>query len=273
MKEDDILLRIITNETKNSIENLNVVTPAMYESLFSKYAFENNTTINNNEDTANHFLNEQISQLTDMQTKTSENVQKLSDNTNKALSAIKGKDETLLMEVLQEAKSLRSEVEKLKKSVYKDELTHAYNRKWLHDNMLDHESKNLKESGSLAIIDINYFKIINDTHGHIVGDKILIFITNELKKISENIIRYGGDEFIIIFCNNTKKETAISQLIDIRDNILKKHMKIKSASFKVSFSVGAQEFKRGDNINDVIEKADKSMYDDKKEIKKRVTGI
>ena len=273
MKEDDKLLQIITNETKNSIGNLDIVTPTIYASLFSKYASKNNTTLDNEENIVNHFLDEKISQLTDMQNKTSKNVQKLSDNTDKALSAIKDKDETLLNEVLQEAQSLRLEIEKLKKSVYKDELTHVYNRKWLYDNMLDEEGLCFKCSGALAMVDLNYFKEINDTYGHTIGDKVLIFIANQLKKTKDSVIRYGGDEFIIIFCEGTAQETALSKLNFIRDDILHKHMKVKDASFKVSFSLGTQEFKKGDSLINTVEKADKNMYLDKIEIKKKVPGI
>lgn len=273
MKEDDKLLQIITNETKNSIEDLDIVTPTMYASLFSKHASKNDTILDNEEDIVDHFLDEKMSQFTDMQNQTSENVQKLSDNTDKALNAIKDKDEAVLNEVLKEAQSLRVEIEKLKKSVYKDALTHVYNRKWLYDNLLDAQGQCFKNSGTLAIIDINYFKIINDTYGHILGDKVLIFIANELKKIKENVVRYGGDEFIVIFCNGVTQKTAISKLNILREALLTKHLKAKDVSFKVSFSLGAQEFKKGDILNEIIEKADKNMYLDKIEIKKKIPGI
>ena len=208
-----------------------------------------------------------------LQDETSKNVIELSANTSKAISAIKAKDENMLNEVLKETQNLRKEIEKLKESVYKDELTHAFNRKWLNDTFLADEDDKFSVAGTLAIIDLNYFKLVNDTHGHIVGDKVLIYIANQLKKTRESVIRYGGDEFIIIFSKNTDSATALKRLDKIREDIIKVKLKAAKGAFKVSFSFGAYEFKENDILADVIELADKNMYNDKIEIKKRVTGI
>lgn len=273
MKSDSKILEIISHETVDTINKMSVVTPSIYASVFSKYAAQHNTDISEEEHLTDEFLNEKIAFFANIQNETSKNAQLLSQKTNQAISAIKEKDENILNEVLKETQNLRYEIEKLKESVYKDELTNAYNRKWVNDNFLDEEAENFNSSGTLAIIDLNYFKEINDTYGHIIGDKVLVFISNQLKETNAYVVRYGGDEFIIIFPNCTTKKTAISKLNTIRDNILKKKIKIKDTSFKVSFSIGAHEFKKGNNLNDVIEKADKNMYNDKIEIKKRVSGI
>jgi len=270
---DKELLKIISNETKDSIDQMPVVTPSVYASIFSNFASSHNAEIDNETELAQHLMIEECSNLTDLQTQTAKNAQQLSQSTSKAIDAINSKDETLLREVLSETESLRKEVEKLKESVYKDELTHVYNRKWMHDNMLDKPSEEFKENGILAIIDLNYFKIINDTHGHIVGDKVLIFIANQLRTTRESVVRYGGDEFIVLFSNSTSKDGAISRLNKIREEMITKKLKARDSSFKVSFSFGVQEFKSGDSLAKIIELADKHMYVDKIEIKKRVTGI
>jgi diguanylate cyclase (GGDEF)-like protein len=101
----------------------------------------------------------------------------------------------------------------------------------------------------------------------------LIFIAGQLKKASKSIIRYGGDEFIIIFPSSITKNDAINKLNGIREEILKKNLIIKDSSFKTSFSFGVCEYKKDDAFTDVIDKADNDMYQDKIEIKKRVTGI
>lgn len=273
MKPDDKILEIISNETVDTINDMSVVTPSIFTSIFSKFAAKHNTDISEEEHLTDDLLNEKINFYTDIQNETSKNAQLLSDNTDKALSAIRDKDEGVLAEVLKETQELRQEIKKLKESIYKDELTNVFNRKWLHDNVLDLDSKGLKGSGTLAIIDLNYFKEINDTYGHNIGDKVLIFISNQLKKTQENVIRYGGDEFIIMFCDGTLEETALSKLNAIREDILKKHMVVKDASFKISFSLGVKEFKAGDSLNEVIEQADKNMYQDKVKIKMKVPSI
>ena len=252
---------------------MDIVTPSIYASVFSKFAKIHDTCIEDEVALTDHILDEKIAQYTNLQTKTSQNANKLSENTDKAISAIKEKNEQILFEVLKETEELRQEIQKLKESMYKDELTNVFNRKWLHDNVLDESGHGFKGSGTLAIIDLNYFKLINDTYGHTIGDKVLVFIAEQLKKTEESVIRYGGDEFIIMFCDDVSEEIAVSKLNDIRENILTKNMKVKNASFKVSFSLGTQEFKKGDSLSNIIEAADKKMYNDKIEIKKRVPSI
>lgn len=270
---DEEILEKISKDTKNSINDIQIVTPSIYTDMFSKFASHYNADIKDEPKITDFILSKKISLFSDLQESTSKNAKKLSENTDKAITAIKDKNETTLQEILKETQNLQHEIERLRKSVYKDELTGAYNRKWLNDYCLEDESQNFKEFGTLALIDLNYFKTINDTYGHIVGDKVLVYIANQLKKTKGSVIRYGGDEFVIIFPKLNAKADVIKKLENIREDIIKKHMVIKESSFKVSFSLGAYEFKSNELLSDVIEHADSEMYKDKIEIKKRVTGI
>ena len=273
MEVSDKILKIISNETLDSACKMNIVTPTIYHTMFEQNANGHDAELSDDEKISNDILNSQISKFQTLQEETTKNAVKLGESTDKAISAIKNKNEDSLNEVLKETQELRKEIEKLKEAVYKDELTHAFNRKWLHDHFIDDTTDTFTKEGTLAIIDLNYFKIINDTFGHIVGDKVLIFIANQLKKTKENVTRYGGDEFIVIFSKNVTKDLALKKLNKIREEIIDKKLKAGDSSFRVSFSLGAHEFKIGDNISDVIENADKDMYADKTQIKKRVTGI
>lgn len=266
-------LKIISNETKNSINQLSIVTPSIYASIFTKYANNHNLDIEDEKELAKDLIIMECSNLTDLQDQASKSAMQLSANTNKAITAIKEKDEKLLNVVLQETEELRREVEKLKESVYKDELTNVQNRKWLNDLFLDDDSQTLKEEGTLAIIDLNYFKLVNDTFGHVIGDKVLIYIANQLRKTKCSVVRYGGDEFIIMFSKSISSAKAITSLNTIREDVISKKLKVKKDSFRVSFSFGVSEYKATQTLLEVIENADKNMYEDKIEIKKRVTGI
>jgi len=270
---DKKILHVISNETKNSIDQMRIVTPSIYASIFTQYASEHGESIEHEPKLAYDILETECTTLSHLQSQTSKNASQLSNTTNKALHAIKDKDEALLSEVLKETQSLKEEIEKLKEAVYRDELTHAYNRKWLHDRLLVEKENTFLKAGILAMIDLNYFKQINDTHGHILGDKVLIFIANELKKSKQNIIRYGGDEFLIVFDTKHTLKSAIKILNEIRENVLKKKLKAHDTMFRISFSIGAIAFKKGDTLSQVIESADKNMYEDKQLIKKRIKGI
>ena len=270
---DNKELQIISNETKDSINQISVVTPSIYASLFAKFAQDHNTDIGDEEEFSQDLLKLECSTLTKLQAETAKNAQVLSQSTTKAISAIEDKDESKLNEVLKETKELRSEIEKLKESIYKDELTNVFNRKWLNDNYLKKDTVNLKDSGILAIIDLNYFKIVNDTHGHVIGDKVLIFIANELRKTGFKVVRYGGDEFIIMFPENVTQDKALKTLSDIREVIITKKLKAHNTMFRTSFSIGTHKYAVDESLAQAIEVADKNMYEDKQNIKKRVTGI
>jgi diguanylate cyclase (GGDEF)-like protein len=273
MESNDTILKIISNDTKDSVLQMPIVTPSIYASIFSEYATKHDANIDDEIELSKDLLKNECSTLTQLQESASKNATKLSDSASKAISAIKEKDETLLNEVLKETEALRAEVEKLKESVYKDELTHAYNRKWLHDTYLQSNSNHFKCAGTLVIVDLNYFKQVNDTHGHVIGDKVLIFIANQLKKSKHHVVRYGGDEFLIIFSQRTNINEAKKILSDIRENVLDKKLKAHNTTFRVSFSLGGVEFKENDELESIIEKADKEMYHDKVEIKNRIQGI
>jgi len=267
------ILHIISNETKSSIDQMAVVTPSIYASIFTKYADEHNELIEDEHNLAVDILKQECSTLTHMQDDTSKNANILTKNTHKAIAAIKEKDEKGLAEVLKETQKLKAEIEKLKEAVYRDELTRAYNRKWLHDNYLCEDSTSLKEAGTLAIIDLNYFKQINDIHGHIIGDKVLIYIANQLKSTRANVVRYGGDEFILLFEAKNSIKYAINTIETIREDVISKKLKAHDSKFTVSFSYGLVSFASGNDLAQTIELADKNMYEDKIKIKKRVTGI
>ena len=270
---NDNKLKIISNETKDSIDQMSIVTPSVYASIFTKFATGHNTEIQDEVGYAQDLLKLECSTLINLQESTSKNAQTLSNNTTKAISAIQDKDELMLNEVLKETQALRAEIEKLKESMYKDELTNTFNRKWLNDNYLNKDSGTFISDGVLAMLDLNYFKIVNDTHGHVIGDKVLIFIANELQKSGQKVVRYGGDEFIIFFDKKSGEESALKTLNSIREVIITKKLKAHNTVFRTSFSIGACEYSLGDDLDKTIEIADKNMYQDKLEIKKRVPGI
>lgn len=266
------LLKIISNETKDAICEMDVVTPQIFSDYFTKSASQHNEVLNEDELVLG-YINEKMTQLTDLNNQTSNNAVKLSHHTSKAIDAIQDKDETALNFILKETLELRKEIDKLKESLYKDELTSVYNRKWLHDHCLQGEPPSFMGEGSLALIDLNYFKQINDQLGHVIGDKVLIFLANQLRKTGGNVIRYGGDEFVVLFKCSKKEKSEPELLSSIRKTMLKKHMQAKGASFKVSFSFGFAHFEAGDELEKVIEIADQNMYEDKKQIKKKIKGI
>jgi diguanylate cyclase (GGDEF)-like protein len=94
------------------------------------------------------------------------------------------------------------------KKEYIDDLTNCYNRRYLKKMQCEIEEFQEKNVPfSLAMVDIDYFKDINDTHGHLKGDEVINKYAQFMKdalRTSDIVIRYGGDEFVCIMPNTTR---------------------------------------------------------------------
>ena len=161
-------------------------------------------------------------------------------------------------------KTLETELDKAYKELLIDPLTKAYNRK-----ALDKDLKEILKKGKdkdldlvVAIVDLDYFKEINDKYGHLVGDFVLIKIVNIIKKIlrkTDKIYRYGGDEFVIVF-----NRTTLSQVKPIIERIVKKIentlLKYKDEIINVTVSIGVAQHKKGDTFDTLLNRADNGLY-------------
>jgi diguanylate cyclase (GGDEF)-like protein len=142
-----------------------------------------------------------------------------------------------------------------------DLLTGLYNRrKVLDDLALEINKANRYDLPlSVVIIDIDYFKSVNDTYGHNVGDSVLKEFSNYFKshlRDTDMLGRWGGEEFIIV-CTNTDSRSAFTFIDRLRINI-EKH------SFDpvdhIAFSAGISQYSKSDQIDDTIDRADKALY-------------
>ncbi|MDD5067437.1 MAG: diguanylate cyclase [bacterium] len=161
--------------------------------------------------------------------------------------------------------------EGIKKRILVDELTGLFNYRYYKQRIREEISKSKRYNLSFSVImlDIDNFKLYNDTYGHIEGNKVLISIAEELKKIlrsSDVIIRFGGEEFLIIAPQTTKKEALL-----IGEKIRKK---ISNCKFKrrlsVSGGVATYLYDTKDNETTLIKLADAALYRAKYEGKDRI---
>jgi len=196
-------------------------------------------------------------------------------------NGFKEKDEKLALanklllslgEFAEEKRELRKKIADLQYDLHKDELTGCYNRKWLYQNYLS-DNQTFKTEGYMVIVDLDNFKAINDTYGHIVGDDALRFISNQLmhldidKEYKRHVVRLGGDEFCIILegCSGDNCFLDISKKIkSLRGKILKKHFVTNDGYLiKVGFSYGIAVFKKSSLFEEIVAIADKNMYENK----------
>ena len=199
--------------------------------------------------------------------KTSESLTELQEKTTSARKAIQDKDEQSLSTINDELLKMQDQIDFLQKELFSDPLTNAYNRKWLSDNYLKDNA--FVNNGFFAFLDLNKFKFINDNYGHIVGDHVLKYLVKFLEKEFEhpsiNIVRYAGDEFIVLF--NKDKSTILNvdkKMKEAQEKLSKLQLKsAKIKELKISFSYGMTSFKKEDNFDKILEIADELMYENK----------
>ncbi|MFT6326937.1 MAG: diguanylate cyclase (GGDEF)-like protein [Crocinitomicaceae bacterium] len=152
--------------------------------------------------------------------------------------------------------------------IVRDSLTGLYN----HTHILDRLSMACRFASEhnsklcFAMVDIDFFKKVNDNYGHPVGDKVIsalsLFLKQRLRK-TDSVGRYGGEEFAVILPNTTA-EDALHFMNDIREVFSQLEHSAGDSEFKVSFSCGICSFDSS-NADFIVEQADKALYAAKKQ--------
>lgn len=165
-------------------------------------------------------------------------------------------------------------VNDLKENSLKDPLTGCYNKKET-ESLLESFLKNFlryKIPFSILMLDIDFFKKINDTYGHLAGD----FVLKEISKIMKNIIResdicgrFGGEEFIIGL-PNTKISGAMKLAKRIKSSIEENEFQYNNTKIQVTVSIGVTSASKNDSIFSLIERADEALYEAKKKGRNRI---
>lgn len=162
--------------------------------------------------------------------------------------------------------NLTMQVKTLERNSNLDALTKVFNRRALTTYLSNICSKgDISYNLHLLILDIDDFKVVNDTYGHIAGDKILIFIANMLKKTlrdGDKVFRYGGEEFVIIL-NRITPAVCLEITNRILGLIRNNQLIYKGESLNVTMSIGATKYFKGDTPDSIIDRADKALYKSK----------
>ncbi len=185
-------------------------------------------------------------------------------NLNSSFNKIQGK--AIIINDITDVMSL---MEKLEHRATYDYLTNLRNRGFIIESGIREIEVANRNSTPLTFImvDIDNFKSINDTYGHKIGDKVLIEVANRLKSISRAIDiigRYGGEEFLIV-CPTTTKEDGINTAERLRKSIFDTEITVVNIKINISCSFGVHTYseKIQTNIDELIEKSDKALYDAK----------
>ncbi|TXI95087.1 MAG: GGDEF domain-containing protein [Aquabacterium sp.] len=152
----------------------------------------------------------------------------------------------------------------------RDELTGLFNRRHMLDVLAQHQ-KRLIRSGHhrfcLALLDIDHFKRINDTHGHGVGDEVLREFAATLQRAlrdTDVLARWGGEEFLLLI-NDTSPDLAIIGVDRARELLAAGPLLPHMPDLKVTFSAGLTGYDNVEELNTCIDRADQALYRAKSE--------
>lgn len=174
------------------------------------------------------------------------------------------KDDSTLLLIDDMTNDFRKNSELTKLAFY-DSLTKIPNKNLFNDRakvVMSHAARN-KEKFAIMYVDINNFKTINDTMGHLNGDNVLVELASRLSNAmreSDTVARIGGDEFVIL-AQDIKSKADVTMLLE---RIIKSNAKaftINGSNMNINISIGASIYPdHGENIKDLMNNADKAMY-------------
>lgn len=174
----------------------------------------------------------------------------------------------------QRIESLQAQLAQMSELVREDQLTGSLNRRGL-DDALEREIARADRHGALlcvAMLDLDDFKRLNDTHGHAAGDAALIYLVRVIKetlRAMDVIARFGGEEFLIVL-PDTSLELANQTVARVQREMTKRIFLHNNQRILVTFSAGLALRGTGESQTSLIQRADKALYKAKKAGKNRV---
>lgn len=163
----------------------------------------------------------------------------------------------------------------LRNLIVKDSLTDLYNRRYCNQNLKNLSEQYIKtgEPYTLAIADIDFFKKVNDTYGHTVGDEVLVSVAQIMKKSMAGkgfAARWGGEEFLLVY-TGCDMETTLTYLEMLVEAIREMCVEYGDKVIKITISIGVATG-NGDSVDKVLCTADNRLYHAKKEGRDRVVS-
>jgi diguanylate cyclase (GGDEF)-like protein len=159
-------------------------------------------------------------------------------------------------------------MKKLEDAAYLDALTDIYNRKHFFELAAVNVERALRFNNSIytAMLDLDFFKNVNDTHGHAAGDLVLIKTADVIRHTIRSydlLGRYGGEEFVLLITDLELAE-ASNMMERIRENMESTIINYEGVDIQITCSIGLANYIEGDTLEGSVKKADEALYIAKK---------
>lgn len=179
-----------------------------------------------------------------------------------------------------EIEKLHAELGRVRQEALLDPLTHVMNRRGFDQRVAGVLQKPLDagDTHCLIMLDIDHFKQVNDTHGHVTGDRVIQGLGEVLRNSVENeaytVARYGGEEFAVLLPHTpVHKGAELAETLRQRTKAMKiRNRKTHDVLLTVTVSAGVAAIQPGDDANKWIARADKALYQSKQGGRDRVTA-
>jgi diguanylate cyclase (GGDEF)-like protein len=178
--------------------------------------------------------------------------------------------------LIQDITSSIQMMKKLEQAAYTDALTGLYNRRHFME-LAAMQFERAKRSGAgchAMMMDLDFFKNINDTYGHLAGDAVLrkvSFCIKEIVRSYDLVARYGGEEFVVMI-SDSDEETALRLAERIRIHVEENPCRYEDHSLSITFSIGVAASEDADSFETLLRYADEAMYVAKKNGRNRVAS-
>lgn len=184
---------------------------------------------------------------------------------------------THLTQATEEVERLRKELEQARREASTDPLTGLLNRRAFTTVLANAINKAQADGQDLCLVmlDIDHFKTINDTYGHLVGDKVLRFIGRLLTQVvkgQDTLCRFGGEEFAILL-PETSPQGALRVAETIRNRLNGSHLRLADSGQplgELTASLGVACYRPGESADNFIQRADQALYEAKRQGRDRV---
>ncbi|MGH6646335.1 GGDEF domain-containing protein [Aquabacterium sp.] len=160
---------------------------------------------------------------------------------------------------------LAAATERVRQIALRDPLTGLFNRQHLQTR-IDAECDRATRSGSsfcIALVDLDHFKRVNDTHGHHVGDDVLLAFAQQARaclRETDLIGRWGGEEFVVVMPETEPGHAGSHGLARLKEVLLGTELSAQAPELRITFSAGLAAWRAGESTEQLLQRADQALY-------------